>query len=174
MEILWETDDLIAVVKPPELVSEQVGDGSGLGDLLAERNGGYVGVIHRMDRGVGGVTVYAKNREMAAILSAADNISGAAISAIPEIFSVRFSAIWAAVWAAEARVIFLNSFSAGEEGRDAPGVLQEQRAVILPPILRSLSMRLSMERIKRSVFPNWIFAPTVPAGDVKNVPPPGE
>ena len=71
MEILWETDDLIAVVKPPELVSEQVGDGSGLGDLLAERNGGYVGVIHRMDRGVGGVTVYAKNREMAAILSAA-------------------------------------------------------------------------------------------------------
>ncbi len=71
MEILWETDDLIAVVKPPELVSEQVGDGSGLGDLLAERNGGYIGVIHRMDRGVGGVTVYAKTREMAAELSEA-------------------------------------------------------------------------------------------------------
>lgn len=71
MEILWETEDLVAVVKPPELVSEQVGDGSGLGDLLAERNGGYIGVIHRMDRGVGGVTVYAKTREMAAILSAA-------------------------------------------------------------------------------------------------------
>ena len=69
MEILWETKSLVAVVKPPHLVSEQVGDGSGLGDLLAERNGGYIGVIHRMDRGVGGVTVYAKNKDTAAKLS---------------------------------------------------------------------------------------------------------
>ena len=69
MEILWETKSLIAVVKPPHLVSEQVGDGSGLGDLLAEKNGGYIGVIHRMDRGVGGVTVYAKTKNAAARLS---------------------------------------------------------------------------------------------------------
>ena len=69
MEILWETKSLIAVVKPPHLVSEQVGDGSGLGDLLAEKNGGYIGVIHRMDRGVGGVTVYAKTKNAAAKLS---------------------------------------------------------------------------------------------------------
>lgn len=69
MEILWETKSVIAVVKPPELVSEQVGDGSGLGDLLAARNGGYIGVIHRMDRGVGGVTVYAKRKDAAAKLS---------------------------------------------------------------------------------------------------------
>jgi peptide chain release factor 1 len=47
-----------------------------------------------------------------AILSAADNISGAVISAIPEIFSVRSSAIWAAA----VRVIFLNSFSVEGEG----------------------------------------------------------
>lgn len=69
MKILWETKSVVAVVKPAELVSEQVGDGSGLGDLLAERNGGYIGVIHRMDRGVGGVTVYAKTKEAAARLS---------------------------------------------------------------------------------------------------------
>lgn len=71
MKILQETKEWIAVVKPPELVSEQVGDGSGLGDLLAERNGGYIGVLHRMDRGVGGVTVYAKTKEAAARLSEA-------------------------------------------------------------------------------------------------------
>ncbi len=69
MEILLETKDYLAVVKPSEMVSEQVGDGTGLGDLLAERNGGYIGVIHRMDRGVGGVTLYAKNRTSAACLS---------------------------------------------------------------------------------------------------------
>jgi 23S rRNA pseudouridine1911/1915/1917 synthase len=69
MEILLETKDYLAVVKPADLVSEQVGDGTGLGDLLAERNGGYIGVIHRMDRGVGGVTVYAKNPASAARLS---------------------------------------------------------------------------------------------------------
>ena len=69
MEILWETKSLVAVVKPPELVSEQVGNGTGLGDLMAQRNGGYIGVIHRMDRGVGGVTVYAKTKEAAAKLS---------------------------------------------------------------------------------------------------------
>ena len=40
-----------------------------MGDVLAEKNGGYVGVIHRMDRGVGGITVYAKNPKAAAWLS---------------------------------------------------------------------------------------------------------
>ena len=69
MEIRKETKDWIVAVKPPELVSEAVGDGSGMGDLLAERNNGYIGVIHRMDRGVGGVTVYAKNKSAAAWLS---------------------------------------------------------------------------------------------------------
>ena len=69
MEVLLETKEYLAVVKPADLVSEQVGDGTGLGDLLAERNGGYIGVIHRMDRGVGGATVYAKNRAAAARLS---------------------------------------------------------------------------------------------------------
>ena len=71
MNILLETKDYVAVVKPPELVSEQVGNGTGLGDLLAERNGGYIGVLHRMDKGVGGVTVYAKNRTSSARLSEA-------------------------------------------------------------------------------------------------------
>lgn len=71
MEILYETESVVAVVKPVELVSEQVGDGTGLGDLLAARNGGYIGVIHRMDRGVGGVTVYAKTKDAAANLSKA-------------------------------------------------------------------------------------------------------
>ena len=72
MEILYEDRALTVAVKPPELLSEQTPDKRGFADLLAERNpSGYVGVIHRLDRGVGGVMVYAREPQAAAALSAA-------------------------------------------------------------------------------------------------------
>ena len=72
MEILYEDSAITVAVKPPNLLSEQTPDGKGFADLLASRNPrGYVGVIHRLDRGVGGVMVYARTPQAAARLSAA-------------------------------------------------------------------------------------------------------
>lgn len=70
MNVLFEDRDLIVAVKPPEAASEQTPDGNGFADLLAAGNGGYIGVVHRLDRGVGGVMVYAKTKSAAASLSA--------------------------------------------------------------------------------------------------------
>lgn len=72
INILYEDSDIIVCKKPAELLSEQSGDPSNsLADRIAERNNGYVGVIHRLDRGVGGIMVYAKTKEAAAKLSLA-------------------------------------------------------------------------------------------------------
>ena len=72
MEILYEDAAVTVAVKPPELLSEQTTDGKGFADLLATRNQNqYIGVIHRLDRGVGGVMVYARTPKAAAKLSAA-------------------------------------------------------------------------------------------------------
>ncbi len=70
MEILYRDQDLTVCIKPPQLLSEQTPEKNGLADLIAEENGGYVGVIHRLDRGVGGVMVYANTPRAAAKLSA--------------------------------------------------------------------------------------------------------
>lgn len=69
--ILAETPELTVAVKPPGLISEQTPDGTGFADLLATRNGGYIGTVHRLDRGVGGVMLYARTPEAAARLSRA-------------------------------------------------------------------------------------------------------
>lgn len=71
MKLLYRDKDVTVCVKPPELLSEQTPDGTGLADLIAAENGGYVGVIHRLDRGVGGVMVYANHKSAAAALSLA-------------------------------------------------------------------------------------------------------
>ncbi len=71
MEILWEDSDIIVAVKPPNLVSEATPARDGWADLLAAHTGGYIGVVHRLDRGVGGVMVYAKTPRAAASLSRA-------------------------------------------------------------------------------------------------------
>lgn len=70
MEILYRDRDLTVCVKPPQLLSEQTPDRRGLADLIAAENGGYVGVIHRLDRGVGGVMVFANTPQAAAQLCA--------------------------------------------------------------------------------------------------------
>lgn len=72
MEILYEDQAITVAVKPPSLVSEQTPEGDGFADLLAARNpNGYVGVVHRLDRGVGGVMIYARTPQAAARLSQA-------------------------------------------------------------------------------------------------------
>lgn len=69
MEILFENERYWVVNKPVGMVCEQDG-GQGLADLLAAQNGGYAGVIHRLDREVGGLILYAKTPAAAAWLSA--------------------------------------------------------------------------------------------------------
>ena len=71
ISVLFEDAHIIVVLKPPALVCESTAKKDGLADLLAERIGGYIGTVHRLDRGVGGVMVYAKTPLAAAKLSAA-------------------------------------------------------------------------------------------------------
>ena len=71
ISVLFEDAHIIVVLKPPSLVCESTAAKDGLADLLTERTGGYIGTVHRLDRGVGGVMVYAKTPAAAAKLSAA-------------------------------------------------------------------------------------------------------
>ena len=77
MEILYENDDLIVAVKPAGVLSEMDGEKQSMPLLLlkdAKEKGKpdarFFGV-HRLDREVGGVMVYAKNKQTAARLSLA-------------------------------------------------------------------------------------------------------
>lgn len=89
MEILFETDRYWVVRKPAGMVSEP-DDGRGLSALLATQNDGYAGVIHRLDREVEGVTIFAKTPDAAAWLSglAGDHLLQkeylAAVAGVPE------------------------------------------------------------------------------------------
>ncbi len=71
ISVLFEDAHIIVVEKPPLLVCESTAKKDGLADLLEEQSGGYIGTVHRLDRGVGGVMVYAKTPLAAAKLSAA-------------------------------------------------------------------------------------------------------
>lgn len=72
MEILYEDEELTVAIKPDRCSSEQLPDKSGFADLLAQRNPNrYIGVVHRLDQGVGGVMVYARTPFAAAALSKA-------------------------------------------------------------------------------------------------------
>lgn len=71
ISVLYEDAHIIVVEKPPFVVCESTANKDGLADMLVEQTGGYVGTVHRLDRGVGGVMVYAKNPAAAAKLSAA-------------------------------------------------------------------------------------------------------
>lgn len=65
MEILYSDENIIVCVKPVGLDSEH-----GVPDLLREELGGEIFTLHRLDLNVGGVMVYARNKESAAELSA--------------------------------------------------------------------------------------------------------
>lgn len=75
MEILFEDRDIIAVVKPVGILSQRSEKGEdGLAELLSERMAksgekGEIHLIHRLDRDVGGVMIFAKNSAAASKLS---------------------------------------------------------------------------------------------------------
>ncbi len=71
ISVLFEDAHIIVVEKPPFLVCESTAKKDGLADILEEQTGGYIGTVHRLDRGVGGVMVYAKTPAAAAKLSSA-------------------------------------------------------------------------------------------------------
>lgn len=70
MNILFEDRHIIVAQKPPNTASENQSDGNGFADLLAAHTKGFIGTVHRLDYGVGGVMVYAKTKAAAAALSA--------------------------------------------------------------------------------------------------------
>lgn len=70
MKIIFEDNDIVVAVKPPEILSQ--GDEKGRAnavDLLKEMTGSDIFPVHRLDKGVGGVMVFAKNAKSAAELS---------------------------------------------------------------------------------------------------------
>jgi 23S rRNA pseudouridine1911/1915/1917 synthase len=80
IEMLYEDDALVVCEKQVGVLSQP--DASGMGEdmlsLLAEqlrcpsdKKAPYVGLVHRLDRGVGGVMVFAKRPEIAGRLSVA-------------------------------------------------------------------------------------------------------
>ena len=64
MEILYSDRDLAVCVKPVGLDSEQE-----VPTALKEQLGGEIFPIHRLDKNVGGVMVYARTKQAAAVLS---------------------------------------------------------------------------------------------------------
>ncbi len=68
IEILYEDKHLIFAVKPVGVLSQK-GDGENMVDLLSQGRG-QVYPVHRLDRAVGGVMVFAKTSDCAARLSA--------------------------------------------------------------------------------------------------------
>lgn len=70
MKIIFEDKDIVVAIKPPEILSQ--GDERGRAnavDILKEMTGSEIFPVHRLDKGVGGVMVFAKNSKSAAELS---------------------------------------------------------------------------------------------------------
>ena len=71
--VLYEDAQILVCIKPPGLLSVSEEESSAASELSRHReaNGedSYIGVIHRLDRGVGGVMVFAKSSQAAAFLS---------------------------------------------------------------------------------------------------------
>lgn len=65
--ILYQDQDILVCVKSAGVLSEK----GGLPELLREQRGGEIYCVHRLDRAVGGVLVYARTSTAAAKLSAA-------------------------------------------------------------------------------------------------------
>jgi 23S rRNA pseudouridine1911/1915/1917 synthase len=71
LNILYEDKDITVCVKPKGLSSEDTPTEKGLIGLLSERANKSLHLLHRLDRGVGGVMVFANNKQSAAALSKA-------------------------------------------------------------------------------------------------------
>ena len=70
MQILFEDDSLIVCVKPVGVLSQEAPDRPNMVAFLREGTGSEVFPVHRLDREVGGVMVFAKTKAAAASLSA--------------------------------------------------------------------------------------------------------
>jgi len=68
-DILFEDEYIAVIVKPEGLLSQNDESGDESIVSILEKRLPYVGIIHRLDRGVGGVMVYAKSKDAAAKLS---------------------------------------------------------------------------------------------------------
>jgi 23S rRNA pseudouridine1911/1915/1917 synthase len=69
MEILFEDRDVLVCIKPQGIVSQSDEKSESMISVLEEHTGGTVYPLHRLDREVGGVMVYAKSHFAAAALS---------------------------------------------------------------------------------------------------------
>ncbi len=69
IQILYEDACLTVAVKPPMILSEDAVDAPGMPTLLAG-GGAPLYTVHRLDKGTGGVVVYAKDKKTAALLCA--------------------------------------------------------------------------------------------------------
>ena len=72
IKIVFEDKNIIVIDKPPGMPSQRdkTGDGSVLDELEAYFKREYKTIIHRLDRPVGGLMVFPKNKEAAKNLSA--------------------------------------------------------------------------------------------------------
>ncbi len=70
ISVLYEDRALAVCIKPPALLS-QAGSGEDILQVLGQQLGCTLYPVHRLDRGVGGVMVFAKTSRAAAALSAA-------------------------------------------------------------------------------------------------------
>lgn len=69
MKILYEDEDIIVCIKPVGVLSEESADKCSMVTVLKEHTKGDIYPVHRLDKGVSGVMVYAKNKNSAAYLS---------------------------------------------------------------------------------------------------------
>ena len=70
IEVLFEDALLIVCVKPAGVLSQEAVGKPNMVALLREQTGGEIYPVHRLDKPVGGVMVFAKTKETAAALSA--------------------------------------------------------------------------------------------------------
>ncbi len=71
IKVLYEDKHIVCAVKPVGVLSEDTQSGACMPSLLREATGSrYIGAVHRLDMGVGGVMVYAKTPQAAAKMSA--------------------------------------------------------------------------------------------------------
>ena len=70
MEVLFEDKNLIVTIKERGLLSEEHESKPNMVRALKEITGGEIYPVHRLDKDVGGVMVYAKTKSAAASLSA--------------------------------------------------------------------------------------------------------
>ena len=64
-EILYQDDKMIVCIKPAGISSQN----DGMGKLLSQQTGSSIFCVHRLDKAVSGVMVYAKDSRSAARLS---------------------------------------------------------------------------------------------------------